>query len=280
MTGDDRRTGAVTEVATGVYVLRQPVLDVNAVLVVGDGAALVVDTLSTAAQAGEFARAAREVTDAPWTIVNTHHHFDHCFGNATLADGADIWAHEATAVELRERGAHWQRIWYEEWQEREPGLAAELAEVTIVPPSRTVHTEATLDVGGRRVVLYHFGRGHTEGDLVVHVPDADVVLAGDLVEQGAAPDFGDGYPLEWPDALAALLRLTTARTVVVPGHGRVVDQDFVRAQHADLSDLEWLIRDGHRDGATVEAVAARSPFGARHSLVAVRRGYAELDGRA
>lgn len=271
-------TAVLTEVAAGVYVLRQPVLDVNATLIVGDGAALVVDTLSTAGQAGEFARAARSVTDAPWTVVNTHHHFDHCFGNATLG-GDVIWAHEATATELRERGGHWQHLWYEQWQGREPELAAGLAEVTIVPPNRTVHTEATLDVGGRRVDLYHFGRGHTEGDLVVHVPDADVVLAGDLVEQGAAPDFEDAYPLEWPDALAALLRLTTPDTVVVPGHGAVVDQAFVRAQHAELSDLEWLIRDGHRDGATLDAVVARSPFGARHSLVAVRRGFAELDGR-
>ena len=76
-------TARFVEVADRVHVLRDPLLHVNVTLVVGDGAALLVDTLSTAGQARELAEAARAVTPHPWTIVNTHHHFDHCFGNAT-----------------------------------------------------------------------------------------------------------------------------------------------------------------------------------------------------
>jgi glyoxylase-like metal-dependent hydrolase (beta-lactamase superfamily II) len=152
--------------------------------------------------------------------------------------------------------------------------------VRVLPPTSTVHLSAEVDVGGRPVSLRHLGRGHTAGDLVVHVPDADLVVAGDLVEQGAPPMFGDGYPLEWPEAVAALLRLTGRDTVVVPGHGALVDQAFVRAQHHDLATLAWLIRDGHADGVPVEKVATRAPFGMEVSLAAVRRGYAELAGRA
>jgi glyoxylase-like metal-dependent hydrolase (beta-lactamase superfamily II) len=269
-----------TEVADRIYLLRYPVLDVNVTLVVGDGAALVVDTLSTGTQAAELADAVRRVTPAPFTIVNTHHHFDHSFGNAVLAGGgADIWAHEAAATHLRERGTHWQREWYRHWLPIDPELAQGLAEVTIVPPNRLVRTEATLDVGGRTVRLRHLGRGHTDGDLVVSVPDGDVVVAGDLVEESGPPDFGDGYPLEWPETLAALTHLLSPATVVVPGHGAPVDQAFVRAQHGLLTELDWLIRDGHADGAPERAVAARSPFGPEPSLVAVHRGYAELSGR-
>ena len=50
-------------------------------------------------------------------------------------------------------------------------------------PERTFSSAIALDLGDRYVELVHPGRGHTAGDLVVRVPDADVVLAGDLVEQ-------------------------------------------------------------------------------------------------
>jgi glyoxylase-like metal-dependent hydrolase (beta-lactamase superfamily II) len=272
---------AFTEIARDVYVLRYPVLDVNATLVVGDGAALLVDTLATDAQARELRDAVRAVTPHPLTVVNTHHHFDHCFGNAVLAaPDRPIWAHEEAARILREEAARLQRELYTTWTPIDPELADGLAAVTVRPPDHTVHLEATLDVGGRPVALRHLGRGHSAGDLVAHVPDADVLIAGDLVEEGAPPSFGDGYPLEWPETLFALLEFAAPTTLVVPGHGAVVDPDFVRVQHDDLTTLEWLIRDGHTDGASVDEVVASAPFGPQAARVAVRRGYAELSGKA
>ncbi|HEU4423601.1 MAG TPA: MBL fold metallo-hydrolase [Pilimelia sp.] len=283
--GPQRGRHSFVEVADRVFVLRYPVLDVNISLVVGDGEALLVDTLSTTAQAMELAAAARAVTPYPWTIVNTHHHFDHCFGNATLADAdRPVWAHEATIALLREQGDRLRRRWYDEWVTTEPDLAQGLAETPILPPNRTVRRHTALTVGGREVSLWHLGRGHTAGDLVVQVPDAAVVVAGDLVEQGAPPSFEDSYPLEWPETLAALLRLAPDPAVIVPGHGAVVGREFVTGQHAELTALEWLIRDGHADEATAEAVAAvaaaRTSLGADAARKAVRRGYAELGGLA
>jgi glyoxylase-like metal-dependent hydrolase (beta-lactamase superfamily II) len=274
-------TVAFTEIGDGVFVLRHPVLDVNVTLIVGDAAALVVDTLSTAGQAAELAVAARVLTGHPLAVVNTHHHFDHCFGNATLAAGTDlpIYAHEATAVLLRDRPDELRRAGHDFMLPTDPALAAELAGTAILAPNRIVQQEATVDLGGRRVELCHFGRGHTAGDLVVHVPDADVLVTGDLIEQGAPPSFGDGYPVEWPETVADLLRLLTPDTAVVPGHGAIVGEEHVRDQHEQLTSLAWLIRDGHADGAPVERVAARAPFGPETALPAVRRGYAELAGR-
>lgn len=165
-------TTAFTEVARDVYVLRYPVLDVNASLVVGAGTALLVDTLSTDAQAYELRAAVRRVTSYPLTVVNTHHHFDHCFGNAVLAaPDRPVWAHEETARLLRDEAARLQREWYAEWAPTNPELAAGLAAVTVRPPDHTVHLEATLDLGDRPVALRHLGRGHSVGDLVVQVPD-------------------------------------------------------------------------------------------------------------
>lgn len=272
---------AFREVADGVFVLRYPVLDVNVTLVIGAGSALVVDTLSTDAQAAELIAAARRITSAPLLVVNTHHHFDHCFGNAAFAAlGAPIWAHEEAAALLRTEARTLQREWYAEWAPTHPALAEGLAAVTVRPPDRTVHLESTVDVGDRAVTLRYFGHGHTAGDLVVLVPDADVILTGDLVEEGGPPMFDDGYPVEWPETLAAMLPHIGTGTVVVPGHGAPVDRTFVHDQHETLTALAWLIRDGDADGAPVEKVAARAPFDLETSLVAVRRGYAELTGRA
>ncbi len=270
------------EIASGVHVLRYPVLDVNVTLIVGDTAALVVDTLATRAQATELIAAVRRITPAPLLAVNTHHHFDHCFGNATLAalggpgNPVPIWGHEAAAALLRDRGEALQRQWRDEWAVRDPALADGLAEVTVRPPDRVVRSAQTVDVGGRTVVLRHLGPGHTAGDLVAVVADAGVVVAGDLVEESGPPQFDDAYPVQWPDTLAALLAIAGTGATLVPGHGAPVDAAFARAQHAELAALAWHIRDGHADGAPVGSVVARAPFDTATATVAVRRGYAEL----
>ncbi|MGV9214579.1 MBL fold metallo-hydrolase [Micromonospora sp. RB23] len=275
-------SGGFVEVADRVYVRVEPLLRVNVTLVVGDDGALLVDTLSSAGQATELAAAVRAITDRPLTLVNTHHHYDHCFGNAVLAGdpARPVYAHERAAAALRDDPERLRREAYDEVRAEHPELAADLADTPLLAPTHTVHTETALDLGGRRVVLRHPGRGHTEADLVAHVPDADVLVAGDLVEQSGPPAFEDSYPLQWPDAVADLLRLTTPGTVVVPGHGDPVDVGFVRAQHAELVRLAWLIRAAHTGSAPPERVAAEAPFGARAALIAARRGYAELNGEA
>jgi glyoxylase-like metal-dependent hydrolase (beta-lactamase superfamily II) len=269
-----------TEIEDRIFVLVEPMLQVNAALVVGDGQALVVDTLSTGPQATELRDAIRRITDAPLTVVNTHHHFDHSFGNATLG-ATRIWGHEATARLLAEIGEEMRMEASEEY----PELAADIQQVQIRPPDHTVHQSSTLDIGGREVGLYHFGRGHSEGDLVVHVPDAAVFLAGDLVEEGNAPSFGDAYPISWPDALGALRDRLTPDAQIVPGHGAVVQSEFVEALHDELSAVAWLVREAHGDDGDPEKVARSMPlnrwgdYGLTQSRFAVMRGYRELDAK-
>jgi glyoxylase-like metal-dependent hydrolase (beta-lactamase superfamily II) len=279
-----------TEIGDRVFLAVEPLLRVNATLVVGEGRALVVDTLSTEGQARALLDAVRAVTPHPLTIVNTHHHFDHSFGNAVLAAGtgtagadAPVWAHEAAALLLRDSGPRLQREWYEEWLPHDADLAGELGRMTIRPPDHTVRAEATLDIGGRPVVLRHLGLGHTAGDLVAEVPGAGVVVAGDLVEEGAAPCFGDAYPIAWPDTLGALRRTLPQGAKVVPGHGAVVSGEFVQAQHDELTALSWLIRETHADGGDPLAVARKTSLtrfgeqGLHEARMAVVRGYEELD---
>jgi glyoxylase-like metal-dependent hydrolase (beta-lactamase superfamily II) len=265
------------EVADRVHVLRYPSVDVNVTLVVGDGSALVVDTLSTPAQAREMESLARRIIGtAPWTIVNTHHHFDHCFGNATLARSSDppIWAHMAAiaAMGVPDRA----RIAAEGYAPVDPDLARELVDVELLLPTNVVRDSSTLDVGGREVSLLFLGRGHTAGDLVVHVLDADALVAGDLVEESGPPAFDDAFPFEWPATLDAILRLCGADTVVVPGHGRPVGPGFVLGQREEQAALAEWIRDAYAAAVPADSAALAAPFGATAALPAVRRGYAEL----
>ena len=241
-------TARWVELGDGVLVRRYAELDLSIGLVLGDGQCLVVDARGDLVQGAELATAVREVTTTPWTLAITHAHWDHCFGTASLLPSA-VWAHENCRADLAANGRR-QRddvvAWY-----REQGRGADAEHAAVVEPvlpDRTVAAHAELDVGGRRVVLAYFGPGHTDGDLVVHVPDAGVVYAGDLVEQGAPPAFEDAFPAAWPVALDGVLGL--APDVVVPGHGEPVDVDFVTAQRAELATVATLCVDvvaGRRD---------------------------------
>jgi hypothetical protein len=110
------------EVADRVYVLRYPVLDVNTTLIVGDGAALVVDTLATPSQARSLTEEIRRITPHPWSVVNTHHHFDHAYGNQAFGDCA-IWGHEETVRQLSEVNERFLGALHDEWAPTEPGAA-------------------------------------------------------------------------------------------------------------------------------------------------------------
>jgi glyoxylase-like metal-dependent hydrolase (beta-lactamase superfamily II) len=239
----------------------------------------VVDTLSTMQQAQDLLAGIRRITPLPLAIINTHHHFDHWYGNATVAGtspGTTIWATRGAIEALRQNADRWQRGLAAQYQSTDPALAADLAAVERRLPDHDVVSRSIMDLGDREIELRHLGRGHTDGDLVVLVPDASVVLTGDLVEEGAPPSFDDAFPVAWPDTLAELLGATPAGAIVIPGHGARVDVAFVRAQHEQLTQLAWVIRAGHADGAVVDSVAARAPYGTTLARTAVIRGYAEL----
>jgi glyoxylase-like metal-dependent hydrolase (beta-lactamase superfamily II) len=271
------------EVGPGVFRYRYSAFDLNVGAVVGDDEILVVDTRGWRAQAEELHRDLRRLRSLPWRqVVNTHAHFDHCFGNELFREAA-IWGHERCAEMLRDRGEEQRErtIAALERHGREAagpsaafatGAAEALAEVEIVLPDRLVRERASLVVGGRPVELRHVGRGHTDNDLVVIVPDAGVVFAGDLVEEGAPPSFGDAFPLEWPATAARLLDIPAP--VVVPGHGDVVDQAFVRAQVEELAAMAELCRMVQRGEVDPAAALARAPFPERYARAALERSAA------
>jgi glyoxylase-like metal-dependent hydrolase (beta-lactamase superfamily II) len=271
------------EIGERVFVRRHRTLDLNAGLVLGEDRCLVIDTRSSEREAGELLRAVRSITQLPYVIANTHAHFDHTFGNATFAaaqPGCEIWAHRRCQDELARSGDA-QRAAIAAWL-RETGedvLAGEVERVTLLGPNRTpAEDKQMIDLGGREIRLHHPGRGHTDHDVVVEVPDAGVTFAGDLVEQGAPPSFDDAFPLEWPLTLDRLV--DRVGPVVVPGHGEVVDQQFVARQRLDIAEVGEVAR-RLPAGATdqdLEWAANRLALGGPAGFLALRRAREQLTG--
>src|SRR3954447_7607396 len=271
------------EVADRVWVARYDWFDVNVTAVGGNDGLLIVDTNASDRSARAVLDDLRRLTSAPvLTAVNTHVHFDHTFGNATFTGlGAELVAHEEAAASLPDHAAKIRAQALAEADE-DPRYA-EIVDTVELVPARTFSSVFLVDLGDRQVELVHPGRGHTGGDIVVRVPDADVVLTGDLVEESAArdgvPGFGDDcFPLDWPLSLDLVLNLIGPDIVVVPGHGAPVDRDFVQAQRASIGVVAETIRDlaGRGIGLEQALEAGDWPYPREALADAVRRGYEQL----
>lgn len=265
------------EVGDGVFVRRYPFFDSNVGAIVGDDGVLIVDTRTSHAQADEIRRELAEVTSLPVVrVVNTHMHSDHTFGNARFG-GAQLWGHERCAAALREGGEAARAALIAQF----PGKEAEFREVLIVPPDHTFAERATVAWGGRSVELLYLGRGHTDNDIVIVVParEADggaVVFVGDLLENGAPPWFGDGYPLDWPATAERVVALIAG--AVVPGHGAVGDLAFAVGQAEEIAAVARLARDVHAGELALEEAVASGPFPPSTMDEALGRALAQLRG--
>lgn len=275
-----------TEVAHDIWVARYEWFDVNVSVVRGSEGLLVVDTHASAVAAREVVEDVRALgAGEVVAVVNTHEHFDHTFGNSAFraAYGAiPVHAHEVAAERTVTAGERIKAA-YDEPDNLDDPHRDEVQATEIVAADTTFSSAVALELGDRQVELVHPGRGHTGGDLVVRVPDADVVLAGDLVEESmlrnAVPGFGaDCYPMEWPLALDVVLGLSSSATVVVPGHGAPVGREFVEEQRNAIGVVAETIRDLATRGVPVDEalVAAQWPYPREELEHAVRRGYEHL----
>ena len=143
----------------------------------------------------------KKITNQPVKyVINTHHHGDHSGGNAKLqALGAQV----VTSWQARQNMV----------DGKQPGLS-----------NITIDNRASLYLGGKRVDLFYFGRGHTNGDIVALFQAQRVLASGDLFTIGdTTPELvdypGGGSAKQWPQTISGVLSLDFDR--VVPGHGTV-----------------------------------------------------------
>lgn len=263
----------------------------NAGLVVGDGGhALLVDTLFDLPHT-------RRMLDAlpggvrPTVVVNTHFNGDHCWGNQLVAD-ARIVAHRmcreqlvhgpdpaALAAILESDAADDPTVAYFQ----QAFARFDFTGITVTPPTEVFDDEVVLDVGGRDVVVRHYGPAHTLGDAVVWAPDERVLFTGDLLFWHVCPLVWDGTVTAWLGALDAMLALEPA--VVVPGHGPVCGPEGLRGMAGYFRLLAEQGAALHAAGVPVDEGVGRLSLGPYAGWVDVERTalnlmqvYRELDG--
>jgi glyoxylase-like metal-dependent hydrolase (beta-lactamase superfamily II) len=220
-----------------VHRCRLPFCDVTIGLVRGGTGALVVDSGTTLVEAAAVDADIRQIAGRRVThVVLTHKHFDHVLGSSQFAEAEFYCAPEV--VEYLSSATDQLRgdalSYGADAREVDRAIAA------LRPPPRGIY-DAVIDLGGRTVTIAHLGRGHTTADLVVVAPAPDdeggpvVVFTGDLVEESADPyiDADSDLPA-WPATLDRLLAIGGSDAIYVPGHGNVVDAEFVRRQR------DWL----------------------------------------
>jgi cyclase len=278
----ERYPGGLTHLAPGVYAWLQPNGawgESNAGLIFGEGESLLVDTLWDLALTARMLEAMQPLlAQAPiHTLVNTHGDGDHWWGNELVGarqivatDAAA--AHEMTAVTPTSMVALGRLGWALAQVGRSPiayprrdslrssgrflhGMAApyEHRGITLTRPTRTFSGRLALEIGGRKIELIEVGPAHTHGDLIVHVPDARVVLAADVVFIGSTPVMWTG-PLEgWLRALDTIEALEPE--LVIPGHGPPTDLAGLATVRAYWSYLEAAAGPRLENGLSPTAVA-------------------------
>lgn len=245
-------------------------LDQTIGVIGGASGLIVVDTRASHRLADELRAELAELPGAVVGAINTHGHWDHVFGNARFRS-TPIWGHVRCAAMIAEHGEEQRARLIDRYP---PEAAEQFREVELTPPSDLVEETSTLDLGDRQIELRHLGRGHTDNDIVVSVPDASLLFAGDLLENAPAPGFGDSFPIAWAATGRALLELVDG--AVVPGHGDPFDRGFAMRQVEELGILAELARDAASGAIGLEEAIRRSPFPAEPTGEALDRARLEL----
>jgi glyoxylase-like metal-dependent hydrolase (beta-lactamase superfamily II) len=295
----------------------------NALIVVDDDGVTVVDTHQSPSAAEALLAEIRKLTDKPVRVViNTHWHGDHVYGNhayreqfpevifvghqtiredmlelgeamrtdeleslpASIRD-RETWLSTGVGPdgtpltdELRERIDYSRRV--------RTGYLEELKGLELVVPGLTFAREVTLHRPGRTIRLLHFGRAHTRGDVVVHLPEERILAVGDLVED-AFPYFGHAYPSGWADVLDAIGRIDAS--VILPSHGPVLlDRELVDLETSMMRTLVDEVGRAVAAGKTLEQTQAEVtlsefiahfPGSGEGVAAAVERAYREASGQ-
>jgi glyoxylase-like metal-dependent hydrolase (beta-lactamase superfamily II) len=246
--------GAAEQIHERVHVIpdRRVEFVPNVGIVVGDDAALVIDTAMGAENGARILREARRIAgDRKLFLTTTHFHPEHAFGAQAFRGEATYVANEAQAQELADKGAEYVEM----FSGFGPALAELLDGVELVAPEVVYGGErARLELGGTAVELLYYGSAHTRGDQLVLLPEQGILFPGDLVENRFLPIFPD------PDAeggrwLGLLDRIDAlAPEVVVPGHGAPGDLGLVAELRDYLLAVRGRVEELNADGRPLEAI--------------------------
>ena len=213
-TGDlSEKKVTFSEIGTDLYAFTAEG-DPNSAVIVGEDGCLVFDAQATPAMAGKVIERVRTVTDKPIKyVVLSHYHAVRVLG-ASAYKAQAIIASEETRRLVEERG---QQDWDSEYG-RFPRLFQDAESIPgLTWPTLTFEGEMSIWLGKREVRLMQLGAGHTSGDIVAWVPDAEVMFSGDLIEYHSACYCGDAHLREWPMTLNEIREFNPK--AIAPGRG-------------------------------------------------------------
>jgi cyclase len=225
----------------------------NSVAIIGDDGALVVDSGNFPSETRRIIAEIRQLTPLPVRyLVHTHWHRDHTDGDSEyraafpnvviistpytrkmIADVAmknleeEIMEGPDYAKYLRKVAQDGksssgrtltdeEKNYSKEFADSIEAAVVEFKQVKLLLPDETFEQELDIHLGKREVQVKFLGRGNTGGDAVIYVPDAKVVMAGDLLVY-PTPFVFDSYLTEWIQTLGKLKAI--GATTIVPGHG-------------------------------------------------------------
>lgn len=263
----------------------------NAVFIVGKDDVIVVDSQFTLQRTREVLAAVRKVAGKPvTTLVNTHWHDDHTFGNQVyreaytpleiiaqfntktdmattgvdnrerqVAGGRDAVAMfrdaiaKQTAIDGTPMGDD-ERAAYESTIAIAQEYLDGMFEFRLTLPTKTFDDELTLRNSGRTIEIRSLGPGVTRGDAVVWLPKERILVAGDLVDN----PIPFAYACDVKGWIAALASIEALKpSIIVPGHGEVLrDLDQVRRLRDVLASIEKQTADAVARGDAVDKARA------------------------
>lgn len=250
----------------------------NTGFIVGSSSIISIDACSTERRTRAYRERIASVSPAPVaTLVNTHHHGDHTYGNVFM-NAATIVGHERCRTEVIKAGLPgFTGIW-------DP---VEWGQVTLAPPTVTFTDRLKLWSDDTPVEVSYVGQpAHTTNDSLVWLPEQEVLFCGDLLFNGGTPFLLMGSVLGAIDVLTKVVAPIPARTIV-PGHGPPCDHELIGTIVGYLEFVLETAQEGRAAGLTPLQAAREADLGPyaewldNERIVGnVHRAYADLDPAA
>lgn len=248
----------------------------NALAVIGKGETIVIDSKN-----GGFGAALRREAEALGTpvktLINTHHHADHTGGNPAFTNDLTVIAHAnaekriASQVERSNKAA--QGAIAQLKQSPKSAAKQVIADVEALlktelngasyAPNKLIPASGNLTLGGLSFELYHMGAGHTDNDLIVFIPEHNILHSGDLLFNGVWPYFDPATSgadsAGWIRSCEKILELAGDKTVVVPGHGAAGTVEIARKQIAFFKHMREVAAKAVAAGTSREDFTKLTP---------------------
>ncbi len=243
------------ELAPRVYMYHQPDGSWwinNTGFVVAKHSVVSIDACSTQRRTRAYLDTIASVTSAPvTTLINTHHHGDHTYGNSEFGD-VTIIGHERCRAEIISAGILGNTgIW-------EP---VDWGELRVAPPTVTFMDRLRVWSDDTPLEVSYVGQpAHTTNDSLVWLPDQQVLFCGDLLFNGGTPFLLMGSVAGAIDVLTQVLAPIPAQ-VIVPGHGEPCDRDLIDTTVEYLRFVLDLARQGLSAGLSPLEAARQSDLG-------------------